>query len=48
MCHNSGRSEFYEWIQVEVMNKSFDCLGERYAVIEAGHEGRSERFVLAY
>ena len=30
------------------MNESFDCLGERYAVIEAGREGRSERFVLAY
>ncbi len=30
------------------MNERLDCLGEQYAVIEAGHEGRSERVVLAY
>jgi len=34
--------------QVEVMNESLDCLGEQYAVIEAGYEGRPKRFVLAY
>jgi len=48
MCHKSGRSKFHGWTQVEVMNESLDCLGERYAVIEAGNQDRPERFVLAY
>jgi len=48
MCHKSGRSKFHGWTQVEVMNESLDCLGEQYALIEVGHEGRPERFVLAY
>ena len=30
------------------MNERVDSLGERYAVIEAGHKGRPERLVLAY
>jgi len=48
MCHRSGRTEFYGCTQVEVMNERFDSLGEQYAVIEAGHGGCPERFVLAY
>jgi hypothetical protein len=48
MCHRSGRTEFYRCTQVEVMNERVDSLGEQYAVIEAGHGGCPERFVLAY
>lgn len=39
---------FYERAQVKVMNDMIDLSRKQYAVIEGGHEGRREPFVLAY